>query len=124
MRPRLNPPCSNGLVSRSPNVAPSGRVRINASQNSQVREIFVRKYATATSASAEDDRSPCVPQARAVGEKIAESRPEGVREKDGCPVERFSLARDDAIDRNRTKRETPQSENRQQTGNKASELPT
>lgn len=43
MRPRLNPPCSNGLVSRSPNVAPSGRVRINASQNSQVREIFVRK---------------------------------------------------------------------------------
>ena len=43
MRPRLNPSCANGLVSRSPTVAPSGRMRMKANQNSKVRETFVRK---------------------------------------------------------------------------------
>jgi hypothetical protein len=33
----------NGLASRSPIVAASGRVRMKATQNSKVREAFVRK---------------------------------------------------------------------------------
>ncbi len=31
--PRCNPPLSKGFVSKSPNVAPNGRVKINAIQN-------------------------------------------------------------------------------------------
>ncbi len=41
MRLRFSPPSASGLVSRSPNVAPSGRVRMKAAQNSRVREMLV-----------------------------------------------------------------------------------
>ena len=40
-RLRLSPPFATGLVRRSPTVAPSGRVRMNADQNSKVRESLV-----------------------------------------------------------------------------------
>ena len=41
-RLRSNPPCLIGLSSRSPTVAPSGRVKMNAAQKSQTREMFVQ----------------------------------------------------------------------------------
>jgi hypothetical protein len=40
-RPSANPPWFTGLSSRSPIVAPRGRVRMNAAQNSTVRETLV-----------------------------------------------------------------------------------
>jgi len=42
IRLRSRPPFSTGLVSRSPTVAPSGRVRMKAAQNSKVRETPVK----------------------------------------------------------------------------------
>ena len=36
-----NPPSLTGLSRKSPTVAPSGRVRMNAAQNKNTREIFV-----------------------------------------------------------------------------------
>jgi hypothetical protein len=58
----------------------------------------------------EDDRRTFVSQPRSVCEEVAESGPERVRKEDRRPVERFCLARDDAIDRNGAHREAPQSE--------------
>ena len=52
IRPNCRPPLGTGFVSKSPKVAPSGRVRMKASQNSAVWEIFVNKWAAATKASA------------------------------------------------------------------------
>lgn len=40
--PGANPPCSDDLVRKSPNVAPKGLVKIKASQNRKIRFIFVR----------------------------------------------------------------------------------
>jgi hypothetical protein len=40
-RLRANPPCSRGLSRKSPKVAPSGRVRMNAVQNSRTRDTSV-----------------------------------------------------------------------------------
>ena len=60
--------------------------------------------------------APVYPRPESSAKKSPRAVPRGVREKDGCPVERFSLARDDTIDRNRTKREPPQPENGQETG--------
>jgi hypothetical protein len=40
--PRFNPPFSRGLLKKSPTVAPSGRVRTKAIQNSNVVEIRVK----------------------------------------------------------------------------------
>lgn len=40
--PKLRPPFSIGLVSKSPKVAPNGRVKTKANQNSITREIFVK----------------------------------------------------------------------------------
>ena len=36
------PPSLRGLSRKSPTVAPSGRVRMNAAQNKKTRETFVR----------------------------------------------------------------------------------
>ena len=55
----------------------------------------------------EDDSRPFVPQPRIVREKVAESGPERVRKEDCRPVERFCLARDDAVDRHGAQREPP-----------------
>ncbi len=41
-RLRSSPPLSTGLVSMSPTVAPSGRVRMKAIQNNSVRETPVK----------------------------------------------------------------------------------
>src|SRR5882672_8905017 len=46
-----SPPALRGLSRKSPSVAPSGLVRINAAQNREVLEVLVQKYAAATSAS-------------------------------------------------------------------------
>lgn len=40
--PNPSPPFSGGLVSKSPNVAPKGRVSTNAAQKSAIGEIEVR----------------------------------------------------------------------------------
>ncbi len=40
-RDRSKPPCATGLVSKSPKVAPSGRVRIKAAQNKIARDAEV-----------------------------------------------------------------------------------
>jgi hypothetical protein len=48
MRLRSSPPFAWGFVSRSPSVAPSGRVRMNASQNNKVWDRLVVKLAAAT----------------------------------------------------------------------------
>jgi hypothetical protein len=52
MRLRSSPPFAWGFVSRSPSVAPSRRVRMNASQNNNVWDMFIVKYAAATTANA------------------------------------------------------------------------
>ena len=39
--PKSKPPFPCGFVKRSPNVAPKGRVKTNATQNKNTREIFV-----------------------------------------------------------------------------------
>ncbi len=74
IRLRFNPPSCSGLVSRSPTVAPSGRVRINADQNSSVRDRPVRKYAAATSASkaVKNSAPPSYPRPEIVRQEIAE----------------------------------------------------
>lgn len=41
-RLRCRPPWLTGLSKKSPTVAPNGRVRINAAQNSRTRETVVR----------------------------------------------------------------------------------
>ena len=41
-RLKASPPWSNGLSSKSPNVAPSGRVRMKAAQNSKTRDTLVQ----------------------------------------------------------------------------------
>lgn len=41
-RLRFNPPSATGLSRKSPTVAPSGRVRMNAAQKSVTRETEVR----------------------------------------------------------------------------------
>ena len=41
-RLKAKPPSLAGLSRKSPRVAPSGRVRMNAAQNKKTREIFVR----------------------------------------------------------------------------------
>lgn len=46
------PPLESGLSRKSPTVAPSGRARMKAAQNKNVRDMFVQKYAAATIASA------------------------------------------------------------------------
>ena len=50
MRLRSRPPSAWGFVRMSPTVAPSGRVRMKASQNNRVREILVPRYKAATTA--------------------------------------------------------------------------
>ena len=40
---QASPPWSSGLSSNSPNVAPSGRVRMKAAQNKVTREMPVQK---------------------------------------------------------------------------------
>ena len=42
MRLSASPPCETGLSSRSPTVAPSGRVRMKAAQNSRVCDRLVQ----------------------------------------------------------------------------------
>ena len=42
-RLKLRPPLSSGLSRKSPTVAPSGRVRMNAAQNSTTRLTLVAK---------------------------------------------------------------------------------
>ena len=42
-RLRASPPWSSGLSRKSPTVAPSGRVRMKAAQNSATRETLVQK---------------------------------------------------------------------------------
>ena len=42
-RLKFRPPLETGLSSRSPTVAPSGRVRMKAAQKRIVREIAVQK---------------------------------------------------------------------------------
>ena len=43
IRLRFNPPCATGFVSKSPSVAPSGRVRMKAAQNKIVCEMLLQK---------------------------------------------------------------------------------
>lgn len=45
--PKLSPPCSVDFVSKSPKVAPNGRVNTNAIQNKRTSEILVRYLANA-----------------------------------------------------------------------------
>jgi len=44
MVPKLSPPALSGFVSKSPNVAPKGLVKTNATQNRNTEDIFVKKY--------------------------------------------------------------------------------
>lgn len=46
--PKLKPPLSDDFVSKSPNVAPNGRVNTNAIQNKNMEDIFVKKCARIT----------------------------------------------------------------------------
>lgn len=46
-RLQARPPSSTGLSSKSPTVAPSGRVRMNATQNKMTREMPLQKYRAA-----------------------------------------------------------------------------
>ena len=54
--PKLIPPFALGLVRKSPNVAPNGLVKTNATQNSNMLEIFVKKCNRATMTSITDIR--------------------------------------------------------------------
>jgi hypothetical protein len=58
----------------------------------------------------EDQRRTFISQPRIVREKVAESGPERVRKENRRPIERFCLARDDAVDRHGAHREPPQPE--------------
>ena len=49
---QLSPPSLTGLSRKSPTVAPSGRVRMNAVQNNATRDAFVQTESAATTASA------------------------------------------------------------------------
>jgi hypothetical protein len=40
--PKLSPPLTIGLVSKSPKVAPNGRVKTKANQNKMMCEILVK----------------------------------------------------------------------------------
>src|SRR5471030_2591129 len=51
--PKSRPPFSWGLVRKSPNVAPNGRVSTNATQNSSTDEIFVKYLSKTTTAMVE-----------------------------------------------------------------------
>ena len=42
IRLESTPPCSCGLVSKSPIVAPNGLVSMNAAQNNNVWDIFIK----------------------------------------------------------------------------------
>lgn len=46
--PKFNPPFSKGLVRKSPNVAPNGRVNTKAIQNNRTVEILVKYLAKTT----------------------------------------------------------------------------
>ena len=52
-RGRLNarPPWLRGLSRKSPTVAPSGRVRMKATQNNNTRDTWLQKYRPASTAS-------------------------------------------------------------------------
>src|SRR5580658_7743049 len=50
-RLRARPPAFAGLSRKSPTVAPSGRVRMKAAQNSVTRDTSVRRYRTTMTAS-------------------------------------------------------------------------
>ena len=47
-----SPPSATGLSKELAIVAPSGRVRTKAAQNSMVRDVVVKKYMAATTVSA------------------------------------------------------------------------
>jgi hypothetical protein len=49
-RLHARPPSATGLSMKSPTVAPSGLVRMNATQNKVTREMDVQKYRAATTA--------------------------------------------------------------------------
>ena len=76
------PPSATGLSRKSPTVAPSGRDRIKAAQNSSTRETFGPKIAErrGRKAGGEDERAAFIAEAGVVGGPVAERRAERLRE--------------------------------------------
>src|SRR5512147_218570 len=97
-RLRASPPWSSGLSRKSPRVAPSGRVRMNAAQNNRTHDTSVQRSSD-RQARGKDERSPFVAKAAGVGDPIAKGSPQRLRKRDGGPVERFHLWRGYGLDR-------------------------
>ena len=71
-RPRASPPLATGLSSKSPMVAPSGRVRMKASQNRMCGNVRVEiQSRDDQQGHAENERAALVAEAAGVGQKIA-----------------------------------------------------
>jgi hypothetical protein len=74
--PKLSPPVSAGFVRKSPNVAPNGRVRTKAIQNSMTRSSRVPYAATTTRPSSPPMRA--APPANPRPESSARKSPRAV----------------------------------------------
>ena len=87
------PPASTGLSKKSPTTAPSGRVRMNAAQNSAVCESArpeVRR-GDHRQQRAEYHRGAGVTQPGRIGRPVAQRGAERLGEHDGHPVEYLGL---------------------------------
>ena len=87
------PPWFNGLSRKSPTVAPSGRVRMNAAQNNATREMFVRvvEGRDDDQGNRKHQRAAFVAEAGRVGHAVPERRSQGLGERDGGPVKCFEV---------------------------------
>ena len=98
-RLKASPPWSKGLSRKSPKVAPSGRVRMKAPQNSSKRDTCpIIECRGDRQSGAEHKRSTLISETACVGDPVAKSGAQCLGKCNGRPVEGFDLGRADRFD--------------------------
>ena len=106
-----NPPSCTGLSSKSPTVAPSGRVKMKAAQNNMTRDTSVRPAVKDRQDRQRGAKYHCatgIAKAGAVRRPIAKRSAQGLRKRNRGPIENFDLGRGNRRDGNRTLRPEPE----------------